>query len=81
MPPRVTSIHLPASLTSIGSYAFCECTALTSIHLPASVTSIFCTAFSGCPALASIHLPAGASSLPTTDWNSDTPSPLTRPQR
>ena len=36
----LTSIAIPDSVTSIGSYAFCGCSSLTSITIPDSVTSI-----------------------------------------
>ena len=36
----MTSIELPASLTSLGGGAFYGCSSLTSIELPAGLTSI-----------------------------------------
>ena len=53
----MTSIHLPDSVTTIGNYAFWDCTSLASIHLPKSLTSIGNEAFSKCYSLTSIHLP------------------------
>ena len=44
-------------VTSIGSYAFCECTGLTSITIPNSVTRIGKSAFSSCLGLTSITIP------------------------
>jgi hypothetical protein len=41
-------------LTSIGDYAFQNCTALASIEIPASVTSIGYVAFSGCSSLKNV---------------------------
>ena len=46
----------PASVTSIGSYAFSGCTGLTSVTIPASVTSIGEYAFSGCPNLTEVTI-------------------------
>ena len=44
-------------VTSIGIYAFYDCTALTSISIPNSVTSIGRSAFNGCSGLTSITIP------------------------
>ncbi len=41
-------ITIPDDVTSIGSYAFEDCTGLTSIIIPNSVTSIGGSAFQGC---------------------------------
>jgi hypothetical protein len=55
----LTSIELPAGLTSLGERAFYGCSSLTSIELPASLTSIGKGAFRGCSSLTLIKLPAG----------------------
>ena len=55
----MTSIALPAGITSIGESAFRECASLTSIALPAVLTSLGQDAFYGCASLTSIALPAG----------------------
>ena len=47
---------IPASITSIGNYAFYNCSSLTSITIPNSVTSIGTNAFRGCSSLKSIYL-------------------------
>ena len=44
---------IPNSVTSIGNYAFYNCTGLTSVTIPNSVTSIGSSAFSGCTGLTS----------------------------
>ena len=45
---RLTSLTLPAGITSIGWYAFRGCSGLTSLTLPTGITSIgYCT-FCGC---------------------------------
>jgi hypothetical protein len=59
----ITTVHIPASITSIGSYAFYYCGNLTSITIPASVTSIGNEAFRGCTSLTSITIPAGVTSI------------------
>lgn len=45
------------SVTSIGSYAFRDCTGLTSITIPDSVTTIGAGAFQGCNGLTKMTLP------------------------
>jgi autotransporter-associated beta strand protein len=54
---------LPASVTSIGDYAFYCCTGLTSLTLPASVTSIGDAAFFACLGLTSVTFPASVTSI------------------
>jgi len=44
---KSTSITIPEGVTSIGEYAFRDCSGLTSITIPNSVTSIGSNAFSG----------------------------------
>ncbi len=59
----LTSLSLPAGLTSIGSSAFKGCSGLTSLSLPAGLTSIGSSAFKGCSGLTSLSLPAGLTSI------------------
>jgi len=51
------------SVTSIGSYAFRDCTSLTSITIGNSVTSIEDYAFFGCTSLTSITIPNSVTSI------------------
>ncbi len=51
------------SVTSIGNYAFYECTSLTSVTIPESVTSIGGDAFYGCSSLTSITIPESVTSI------------------
>ena len=44
----MTIVEIPTGCTSIGKWAFRNCTGLTQIRIPASVTSIDTTAFDGC---------------------------------
>ncbi len=46
--------------TSIGDYAFCECTSLRSIAIPASVQTVKQYAFYGCTALTSVTFGEGS---------------------
>lgn len=68
-PANITGITIPASVTSIGNYAFYGCTSLASIDIPAGVTSIGNYAFNGCTSLASITIPAGVTSIGANAFN------------
>ena len=54
---------IPASVTSIGNYAFYGCSGLSSITIPASVTSIAYSAFFGCSGLATVTVYAPSCTL------------------
>jgi hypothetical protein len=54
---------ISASVTSIGNYAFWECSSLTSVTIPDSVTSIGDEAFSGCSSLTSVTIPDSVTSI------------------
>ncbi|MDR2662342.1 MAG: leucine-rich repeat domain-containing protein [Treponema sp.] len=56
-------VRIPAGVTSIGDYAFYDCSGLTSVTLPEGVTSIGKGAFSGCSGLTSVTLPASVTSI------------------
>lgn len=45
---KITSLSLPASVTTIGSYAFQNCSGLTSLTIPENLSSVGDYAFSGC---------------------------------
>ena len=53
----ITTLTLPKSITSIGSFAFNSCKSLTAITIPDSVTSIGNQAFDRCNGLTSIIIP------------------------
>ena len=57
------STIIPNSVTSIGSYAFYDCSSLTSITIPNSVTSIGDDAFYGCSGLTSITISNSVTSI------------------
>lgn len=64
---------IPNTVTSIGNYAFKDCTSLTSITIPNSVTSIGSSSFEGCSKLSSISIPSsvnsiGANAFTSTGW-------------
>ena len=58
--------NIPSSVTSIGDYAFDNCTSLTRIEIPSSVTSIGREAFEKCERLTSIEIPSSVTSI---GWN------------
>ncbi|MBO7261582.1 MAG: leucine-rich repeat domain-containing protein, partial [Alistipes sp.] len=62
-PAGLTSYTIPNSVTSIGEYAFYDCTSLTSITIPNSVTSIGESAFNHCSSLTSITIPNSVTSI------------------
>ena len=57
-----TSVTIPNSVTSIGSYAFEGC-GLTNVTIPDSVTSIGQWAFYGCTSLTSITIPDSVTNI------------------
>ena len=54
---EITNLVIPNSVTSIGNYAFDNCSVLTSVTIPNSVTSIGDYAFAGCSVLTSVTIP------------------------
>jgi len=62
---EITSVSLPDGLTSIGNYAFRDCSSLTSITIPNSVTSIGGLAFYYCSSLSSVTIPNSVTSIGT----------------
>ena len=58
------AVTIPNSVTSIGDYAFSNCSGLTSVIIPNSVTSIGVAAFEGCNSLTSITIPNSVRTIP-----------------
>ena len=52
----LTSLTLPAGITSIATGVFSSCSGLTSLNLPAGITEIGSYAFQGCSGLTSIYV-------------------------
>ena len=59
----MTSLTLPSGVTSIGDYAFQDCSGLTSLTLPSGVTSIGICAFYDCSGLTSLTIPSSVTSI------------------
>lgn len=59
----VTSVHIPDTVLSIGSTAFCQCSQLQSVTMEEGVTSIGQSAFSNCKSLTSIQIPDSVASI------------------
>ncbi|MGN0613106.1 MAG: leucine-rich repeat protein [Porcipelethomonas sp.] len=58
-----TEYVTPDSVTSIGDWAFWDCTSLSNMTIPDSVTSIGDYAFYGCTSLSSIKIPHSVTSI------------------
>ena len=63
IPASVTYSGTTYSVTSIGDYAFYECSSLTSVMIPNSVTSIGDYAFYGCTGLTSVTIPNSVTNI------------------
>ena len=59
----IKEINIPNGITSIGDYAFKNCSNLTSVSIPNSVTSIGDGVFSSCSSLTSITIPDSVTSI------------------
>ena len=63
IPESVTYNSKTYYVTSIGDYAFLDCSGLTSVTIPNSVTSIGDAAFAGCSGLKSIAIPNSVTNI------------------
>ena len=57
IPNQLSKFGTTYTVTSIGSYAFYDCSGLTSVTIPSSVTSIGASAFEGCSGLTTATIP------------------------
>ena len=60
---EITDLVIPNSVTSIGSYAFYNCSGLTSVTIPNSVKTIGKSAFSRCSSLTSVTIGNSVTSI------------------
>ena len=60
---EITDLVIPEGVTSIGDYAFYECSGLSSVTIPEGVTSIGYYAFYECSGLSSVTIPASMTSI------------------
>ena len=60
---EITKLVIPSSVTSIGDWAFCNCSGLTSVTISEGVTSIGSSAFSFCCSLTSVAIPSSVMSI------------------
>ena len=59
----LTSVTIPASVTSIGDSAFWGCESLTSVTIPESVTEVGFEAFKNCSSLRSVVIPESVTKI------------------
>jgi len=59
----LVSVTIPNSVTSIGDWAFCDCTKLTGVIIPNSVTRIEQFAFHHCTSLTNVTIPDSVTSI------------------
>jgi hypothetical protein len=59
----INKVVVQKGITSIGSFAFGDCSSLSSIKIPEGVTSIGSGAFENCSSLSSIKIPEGVTSI------------------
>lgn len=55
--PNIVRVEIADEVTTIGSYAFCDCTRLVSINIPSGLKVIGEVAFSNVPGLTSFEMP------------------------
>jgi uncharacterized protein YjdB len=62
-PGKTGAFAIPNSVTSIGDYAFVNCTGLNSVTIPDSVTGIGNFAFPNCTGLTGVTIPSSVTSI------------------
>jgi hypothetical protein len=59
----LTSVTIPSTVTSIGSWAFFSCSSLASVTMSSGITNIGDSAFDYCTSLTSVTIPEGVTTL------------------
>ncbi len=59
----IKKVIIQSGVTSIGDYAFGDCSQLSNVTIPSSISSIGTNAFRGCGSLASIVIPQGVTNI------------------
>lgn len=60
---EITSVRIESGVTSVGSYAFTECSELTSVTLPEGLTRFDKIPFAGCVRLMNIVIPTSVTNI------------------
>lgn len=81
-PPGKTDISytIPSVVTTIGSYAFRDCSKLSTLTIPTSVTTISDYAFYQCSSITSLSLPASVTTIGAYSFRYCNITELTLPQ-
>lgn len=66
---NLTSVTLPDSIKSLGSYAFMNCKSLVSTNIPDGITRIGTYTFANCKSLTSIDIPNSVTSIGNGAFN------------
>lgn len=76
----LTKVILDPKITTIGNYAFRDCSKLTEVDLPDGITVIGNYAFGGCSKLTEIDLPEGITTIGTYAFNNSGITNINLPQ-
>jgi len=66
---KISKIDIPDTVTSIGSYAFSNCTLLQTVELPSSLITISTYAFNYCYLLTKITIPSSVTTIESYAFN------------
>ena len=60
---NITEVRFPASVRTVGVFAFSQCTGITALHFADGLRSIATQAFYACSGIKTLHLPDGLESV------------------